>query len=362
MTSKRRTSRRQFLAGVSAKEALADALHGGAESDLPPPAKRLLTHFSSRAMACEFEVILNHRDAPIGAEPALDALGLVEQLEDQLTVYRDHSEISQLNRTASLRPVPVEADLFDLLMLAQEVSRETHGAFDLTAGPLSKVWGFFRRSGGVPATADLDAALSRVGFDLVALDPADRSVRFLADGVELNLGAIGKGYALDRCATLLKTRDVDHFLLHGGRSSLYAQGSRGDIVDSPSPGWPIAVRHPLRGKQRLGTITLQNQGLGTSGCGNQFFHHHGKRFGHILDPRSGAPAEQAVAVTVVAPTGALADALSTAFYVLGVDEAAAYCDCHPEVNCLFVTIGERENSIDVTEIGLNSDCWVPTTD
>ena len=151
-------------------------------------------------MACQFDVFLNAGQNPAGTESALAALDLVEALEDQMTVYREHSEISRLNRTAADRPVIVERRLLSLLQQALELHRATEGAFDITAGPLSKIWGFYRRAGRVPSPAELEEARQRVGSHWVKLDSDAGTVQFLRPGLEINLGAIGKGYALDRCA------------------------------------------------------------------------------------------------------------------------------------------------------------------
>src|SRR5262249_28270062 len=150
---------------------------------------------------------------------AADALDHIDRLEAQLTVYRDTSEVSRLNRLAARAPMPVEPGLFDLLALAERITAETGGAFDVTAGPLIKAWGFFHRQGRGRDAAELADAMSRVGMRYVALDPERRSVRYLRDGVEINLGSIGKGYALDRVGELLRrTHGVTAGLLNGGNS------------------------------------------------------------------------------------------------------------------------------------------------
>src|SRR5262249_47669489 len=144
-----------------------------------------------------FEILL-----PYGTANALAlagaALDEIDRLEAQLTVYRDSSEVSRLNRLASQVPVPVEENLFELLKLAAQVNVETEGAFDITAGALIKAWGFYRGPRRVPSEQERAEALSHVGMQHVLLDSANQMVRYGCQGLEINLGSIGKGYALDR--------------------------------------------------------------------------------------------------------------------------------------------------------------------
>ncbi len=294
------------------------------------------------AMACQFEVMLPP-GSPTHVTSALSALDLVEALEAQLSVYRDTSEVARLNREAARSWVRVEEGLFDLLELAKRLHAETAGAFDVTAGRLIKAWGFFKRAGRMPEPQALAAARRCVGSELVMLDPAARAVRFAREGVEINLGAIGKGYALDRACQVLQERGVREFLLHGGRSSVLARASR-DGAEADQEGWLIGVRHPLLPHRRLAEIRLCNQALGTSGSAVQFFRHEGRRYGHILDPRTGWPADGVYSATVVAPTAAEADALATAFYIMGPREASAYCRSHPGVGMLLVARGAGDEA------------------
>ena len=398
----RESSRREFLTGRSALEALAD-VRGGLAEPLPTPegqaARTWLVQISREAMACEFEVLLDAKKYPAGPDAAVEALDLVEALEAQLTVYRETSEVSRLNQRACGQPVVVEERLFRLFERAQALWRETGGAFDITSGALSKVWGFYRRQGRMPSREEVAEALAKAGSQHLELEAESHTVRFLIPGLEINLGAIGKGYTLDRCAELLLGRGVADFVIHGGNSSVLARGERqragvrsqesgnrgqgtGDggqeavvansqisnlksqIGSSPSPEsrapsppvpWTVGLRHPLRPDERLAEFMLRDQALGTSGSGTQFFHFQGKRYGHILDPRSGWPAEQVLSATVIAPTAAMADALSTAFYVLGVTGAQEYCEKHSEISALLVM--QKGAGVELQPVNLAEEAW-----
>lgn len=360
----RPSSRRDFLTGKSAADALGDLTApptGGVpvpSSAGPPqeaaPRETYLLHLGREAMACQFEALLNAGQFANGPEAALAALDRVDELEAQLTVYRDLSEVMHLNKTAFRRPVPVETSLFQLLSRAKQLSAEVGGAFDVTSGPLTKVWGFYRRQGRMPSDAEIAAAVALVGSELLELNPEREEVRFLREGMELNLGACGKGYALDQAAETLLTAGVTDFCLHGGMSSVIARGKR---LRGGEDGWKVALRHPLKPDARLAEFVLRDQALGTSGSGTQFFHHGGKRYGHILDPRSGRPAEGTLAATVIAPQAELSDALSTAFYVLGLDAAGEYLKSHPEIGALLVTAADRSGKMELHPFNLPEGSW-----
>jgi thiamine biosynthesis lipoprotein len=263
-------------------------------------------------MATTFEVAVPQGSHPNPMAAAEDALDLIDQLEDQLTVFREHSEVSRLNAAASLEPVGVEAGLFDLLERCSVWTRETENTFDIATGALTKAWGFFRREGRVPSPKEQAEAMSRTGMRHVILNRG--TVKFRVPGVELNLGAVGKGYALDRAAELLRTKwNVHSALLHGGSSSVYGIGT----PPGDDRGWPIRLRHPFDQESDLGIVRLADRGLGTSAATFQYFEYNGRKLGHVIDPRTGWPAEVAASASVLAPTAAEADAMSTAAFILG---------------------------------------------
>jgi thiamine biosynthesis lipoprotein len=288
-----------------------------------------------RAMACRFDVILDSTDAS-GLPAAREALDEVDRLESLLSVCRPDSVVSEVNRTAGAAPVALDADLFDLLQSCSTLTRETAGAFDITSTPLSRCWGFLQREGRLPSEEAIDAARNRVGGHLVELDAAARTVRFGCDGLEINLGAIGKGFALDRVGAILRRRHVRHALLSAGRSSLLAVGGR-------HRGWLIDITSPrVEPGQRLAQIRLRDAAIGTSGAGEQFVVVDGRRYGHVIDPRTGWPAAGVLSASVVAWDAATADALSTAFLVGGTALADEYCGEHRDVLALMTLEGEAE--------------------
>jgi thiamine biosynthesis lipoprotein len=318
------------------------------------PSESYLVRVSRPAMACEFEICLRAGQYPHGTEAALDALDLVEQLEAQLSVFRADSELARINAAAAAGPVAVEPRLFALLELALRVGQQSGGAYDITAGPLWEVWGFARRAGAIPPPDQLTEARRHVGSHLIELDAERKTVHFLDPGVKLNLGSIGKGYAADRCGERLLAAGIEDFLVQGGNSSVLAHGASAPPQGGAAAAghWLVGVRNPLHLDRRLTELRLSNRGLGTSGTQFQSFRHQGRRYGHILDPRSGWPAEGVLSATALASTAALADALSTAFYVLGAEAALRYCRQHPEIAALVVCTAAGSNGLEIHSAGV----------
>jgi thiamine biosynthesis lipoprotein len=313
-------------------------------------------HLAREAMACKFEVTLpseleQHLDA---AHAALDS---IDRLEAQLSIFRESSELSHINRLAQVEPVPAEPQLLALLERCAALSGATGGAFDITSTPLSKVWGFLRREGRVPTEAELAEARAHVGMEHVELDGPAGTVRFRRPGLALNLGSVGKGYALDRVAAELMQAGVPTALLTGGSSSVLALG-RGP----EGTGFLVGLRDPHDHSRRFGTVRLAKSALGVSGAGEQHFAHDGRVYGHIIDPRTGWPVEGRVFVAVVAPTAELADALATAFFVGGRTLAERYVKQYPEVSVLMIDSPPANQNVDEnppTIIGRRSPWSVP---
>jgi len=310
-----------------------------------PRNEDFLLHVSRTAMACRFEVTLP-RSEENGVAVATDALDEVDRLESQLTVFRESSEVGYVNANAAKQPVRISHSLFDLLALCKKLHAETNGAFDITSGPLTRCWGFLKREGRLPEKNEIENALLSVGSDKIQLDESARTIYFSRPGVEINLGSIGKGFALDRVASLVSER-IRTALLNAGASSMRAIGA-----GERNEGWVVGLRHPRSKLKRLGVLRLRDCGLATSGNEEQFFDLGGRRFSHIIDPRTGWPSERMTSVSVVAPNGALSDALATSFFVGGRELAETFCARNKEV---FVVLLESNSQVPVV-IGRSSGC------
>jgi thiamine biosynthesis lipoprotein len=302
-------------------------------------------HVNRTAMACRFEVTLPASEER-GVAVATDALDEVDRIEAQLTVFHESSEVSYVNAHAAAGPVKISESLFALLRKCKDLSAETGGAFDITSAPLTRCWGFLRREGRVPTKSEIEAARALVGSHNLVLDHEASTIQFAVPGVEINLGSVGKGHALDHAGDLLAL-NLQSALFNAGASSMRAigAGERGD-------GWIVGLRHPRSKFRRLGVLRLLDCALSTSGNEEQFFDHEGHRFSHIIDPRSGWPGESVTSVSVVTKTGALSDALATAFFVGGRVLAEEYCATHDDVLVVMLESGAQQP----LTIGKSSGC------
>lgn len=297
-------------------------------------------------MATQFEILVPTEFRGL-IEFAHQALDEVRRLEGLLSYFDPASRVSELNRDAAMRPVAVEPELFELLERSLRIGADTEGAFDVAAGAVWSCWGFHQRQGRVPDRSEIEAALARTGSDGLELRTEDRTVRFLKSGLEINLGSIGKGFALDRSARILQNAGFEQALLHAGNSSFLAWGDPGKC----GGGWRVGVRHPLHRESDLLALELKEVGMATSGVGEQYFEVDGRRYGHILDPRTGEPVLHHLSVTTFAPDAAWADALSTAFFVMTPEEIEVYCSRHHEVGAIVVPAIDEGERLQVLRFG-----------
>lgn len=327
-------------------------------------------------MACDFVVLVPDESQRVGNRSVADAvlrhLEAIEEIENSLTVYRGDSEIALVNALAFEKPVHLKPATFDLLAKANALAERTQGAFDITAGPLVETWGFTNRKGRKPKPDEIESARERVGWKHLILDAESRTVRFGVEGMSLNLGAIGKGHAIDVLAAAMRADGMRDFLIHAGHSSVLAAGDQQPVEDleadelegdqtadrteravassTRSAGWLVGVAHPNRPGRRLGGLWLRDEALSTSGSGKQFFHHQGKRYGHVIDPRTGYPAGQWLSLTLTTNHAVDADALSTALFVMGNDDAKAYAAEH-SVGLVLVSAGKRQDEVVIDKSG-----------
>jgi thiamine biosynthesis lipoprotein len=248
-------------------------------------------------------------------QAALAAFREMYRIESVMSNWKASSEVSRLNAQSLGMPVAVSRELFSLIDSSFYYSGKTFGAFDVTVRPLVTLWGFEGGSATrLPTDEEIREAAARVGYGNVALDSLASTIT-LPPGTEIDLAGIAKGYALDRCMAVLRERGVtDAFVNLGG--NILAMGS------APGRnGWPIGIRDPRGGATTVGTIMLRNEAVSTSGNYENFVEIEGKRYGHIIDPRTGRPVDAELSVTVVAPTALESDALSTGLFVLGPERS-----------------------------------------
>lgn len=297
-----------------------------------------LTRLRTYAMGCDFEVFAFGEDRGLLRSAAEAAIEEIERIEQLLSHYLPESEISYINAHAGTEPVRIHPEVFELIERAVRLSEETEGAFDITVMPLIRCWGFFTGIGQVPDTRTLSKALERVGSPHLRLDAENLTIAFAREGMEVHLGAIGKGYAVDRAIEVLHDAGVEAAMVHGGHSSVRAYGTPAD-----TGGWQINLPHPLYSERSLAHLLLRNRAISTSSATEQYFERDGRRYGHILDPRTGLPVENdLLGVSVLANEAAVTDALSTAFFVLGEGGIREYILAHPGVQAVLLRRGEEQ--------------------
>ena len=341
------------------------------------------------AMATRFELVLHGYDAIALRAAGEEALNEIDRLENQLSLYRPGSEIAQLNARAAREAVRVTPELFALLQHAQQLHAETRGAFDITIAPLVRCWGFMGGTGKMPAAEQVAEARARIGMQHVQLDAPNRTVRFAREGVMFDLGAIGKGYAVSQAAEILREGGVASALIHGGTSTIYAIGHPPEAEF-----WKIAIEKPplapessaageterprcadeyrlsLSKRERTGAtvrssvlaalsserwpnvVPLRDEAMSVSAVWGRFFEANGKLLGHVIDPRTGQPANRALLSVVVLPSATETDALSTALLVLGAEGHDSISRLRPGMKTMLVTETDGAVRTETRGIGL----------
>ena len=276
-----------------------------------PPLERLES--SAGIMGSEFRIACYAPSRKLAAGAVTAAFDEVRRVDAFLSHYKPESELSRINREAARRPVSVSREMADLLADCLRYSSASEGAFDITVGALVGAWGFNGGKGSMPSLWTLWRARRNTGFQYLQVNQPDRTVRFLRSGLRLDPGGIGKGYAVDRAVEILRNYGIERALVSSGTSSIYALGA----PPGEAAGWRLTVRGPASPEAKAATVVLRDEALSTSGSYEKFFEVGGKRYGHILDPRTGRPAGGVSAVSVIAPRTIDTEAWATALFVNG---------------------------------------------
>lgn len=256
-----------------------------------------------------------------------------ERLERIFSRYIPESEINRINREAGGKPVPVSEEMLEVLIRAEEVSRITEGAFDISVGPLMEIWGFFPdREGEVPSGGELADTMDRVGWESIKLDRPGKKVHFEKPGMEIDLAAIAKGYIVDRLVARLVEEGVESALVNAG-GDIYCLG------EYPGRGyWRIGMEHPREEGEVLTVLELKDRAVATSGDYRNYFIREQVRYSHIIDPRTGRPSQSKVTgVSIMAPDCLTADGLATAMFVMGVEKGFSLLRRIDDVDGIIIT-------------------------
>ena len=264
------------------------------------------------AMGSTYSVVLYGEDRNKLEAAAESAFDEARRLDTMLSNYKSDSEWSIVNAEASNHPVVVSQELFDLLSACMDYSRKSEGSFDITVGPLMKVWGFYKGSGHLPKPGEVEQALKQFGYGNIVLNAADKTVFFKKPGLNIDPGGVGKGYAVDRMVAVLKKQGIQSALVSGGGSSIYCIGAPPD-----EPGWRIEIKDPRDEFKRATEVVLKDESLSTSGSYEKFFVAEGKTWSHIMDPRTGYPAQGTLSVSIVSPLTLDSEVWAKPYFILG---------------------------------------------
>ena len=246
-----------------------------------------IVQVARNAMATRFEIVLHGTNATMLRAAGEEALDEIARLENQLSLYRPTSEIARVNARAAHEPVRVTPLVFKLLQHARELSSACEGAFDVSIAPLVRSWGFMGGTGQPADPKQLAEARECIGMAHVHFDDANHTIRFAKAGMMIDLGAIGKGFAIDRAVELLRDADVESALVHGGTSTVYAIGK-----PLENDAWKVAIADGAPNHfsaESLPSITLRDEALSVSAVWGRSFEKEGKTMGHVIDPRTGEP-------------------------------------------------------------------------
>lgn len=294
-----------------------------------PPAKLQLFKRSLGVMGTDLEIKVIDADAEKAGKALDAAVAEIQRVEDMMTTWRD-SPLQRLNAKAGTGYFQVPEELALLIARSLAVAEATHGAFDPTFASVGKLWDFKAEPPVLPSDSEIAIALKKVGYGKVQVDLEANKVALPA-GTRLGLGGIAKGYGVDRAMAVLLKHGIKNAVVNAG-GDLKALGTK---FGKP---WRIAITHPRGGKEPVAVIPLSNICLVTSGDYERFFELDGKRYHHILDPRTGRPATGCISATVLAPDAAFADALATAMAVLGPVDGLKVIEALPRVEALLVDL------------------------
>ena len=271
-------------------------------------------------MGSRFEISAVHDDAASCQAAIDDAYAEIERIEAVISEWRETSAASEINRKAGVEPVEVSQEFFNLIRRSLRVSVLTDGAFDITFNTVGRLWNFKSHTSPIPDEESIRIALKDIGYQHVVLDETKLTVFLDRRGTQIGFGAIGKGYAANRAVFVLKEHGVTGGVVNAG----------GDLVifgtqENGEP-WRIGIANPLDREKVFAYLDVTEQAVVTSGDYENYIEIEGKRYSHILDPRTGYPVQELRSVTIVCPDGELADALATGVSVLGVEAGLALVD------------------------------------
>ncbi len=283
-----------------------------------------------KLMGSRFEIVVVADNQKQGDKYIDLAVNEIRRIEKVISSWDPKSETSTINRNAGIKPVKVSHELYNLINRANKISKITDGAFDISYASMDKIWHFDGSMKQMPSPEAIKKSVSKVGYQNIILDPENQTVFLKLKGMKIGFGAIGKGYAADKAKQLLVSEGVKAGIINAS-GDMNTWGKQPD-----GQKWQIGITNPLHKNTVFATFPLTDEAVVTSGNYEKYVIFNGKRYTHIIDPRTGYPASGIISATVFAPSAELADALATSIFVMGVEIGIDRINQLPGVECVII--------------------------
>ncbi|TDT40441.1 thiamine biosynthesis lipoprotein [Maribacter spongiicola] len=283
-----------------------------------------------KLMGSRFDITVVAKD-PVEGDVFIDmAISEITRIEKLISSWDENSQTSEINRNAGIKPVKVDAELFNLIQRAIGISQLTDGAFDISYASMDKIWKFDGSMTVMPSEESIRASVAKVGYHNIILDKENQTVFLKLEGMKIGFGAIGKGYAADKAKDLLKSKGVVAGIINAS-GDMNTWGKHPDGKE-----WKVAITNPMDKNKVFALLPITNGAVVTSGNYEKYVNFNDVRYTHIIDPRSGYPATGIISVTVFAPKAELADALATSVFVMGIEVGLNRIEQLPQVECIII--------------------------
>ena len=289
------------------------------------PYKRTLKLMGSR-----FDITVVANDS-LQANKHIDtAVAEISRIEKLISSWDDNSQTSEINRNAGAKPLKVDKELFNLIERAIGISKLTDGAFDISYASMDRIWQFDGSMTVMPSEKEIKSSVEKVGYQNIVLDKKNSTVFLKLEGMKIGFGAIGKGYAADKAKTLLISKGVPSGIINAS-GDMNTWGKQPNNED-----WKVAITNPMNKNKVFALLPITNGAVVTSGNYEKYVNFNGKRYTHIIDPRTGYPSTGIISVTVFAPKAELADALATSVFVMGKEAGLDRINQLPKIECIII--------------------------
>ncbi|WP_417875699.1 FAD:protein FMN transferase [Winogradskyella sediminis] len=289
------------------------------------PYKRTLKLMGSR-----FDITVVANDSTQANKHIDTAVAEILRIEKLISSWDENSQTSEINRNAGIKPVKVDTELFNLIERAIGISKLTDGAFDISYASMDNIWKFDGSMTTMPSEKEITASVEKVGYQNIILDKKKITIYLKLKGMKIGFGAIGKGYAADKAKTLLMSKGVTSGIINAsGDMNTWGQQTNGED-------WKVAITNPMDKHKVFALLPITNGAVVTSGNYEKYVNFNGKRYTHIIDPRTGYPSSGIISVTVFAPKAELADALATSVFVMGKEAGLDRINQLPKIECIII--------------------------